>query len=267
MLRYSKHELYKHESGMLYLYKSTLIDAANCCIKSKDVDKEIKHSAELSISNSIKEIFFAFENNESVRMFALKRKDSAYNDFSSIYQFRLWLIRNQYTPSFKKILDLFNLYTRKQKIHLARINIVFGHNDENAIYNTDMYFNNQYDSKWLEDDLIKKAIKDVDKSNVINSEAIESPVLGIIPPSKLSGGVKTLMLIYNNPDMVFNASACGDNCSRWIEAFSREKDFIINLYHAMVFKNKNIEAYIINGDVVAHSMEDIYIYANRYCRG
>lgn len=75
------------------------------------------------------------------------------------------------------------------------------------------------------------------------------------------------MLIYNNPDMIFNASACGDNCSRWIEAFSREKDFIINLYHAMVFKNKRIEAYIINGDVVAHSMEDIYIYANRYCRG
>lgn len=36
--------------------------------------------------------------------------------------------------------------------------------------------------------------KDVDKSTVIDSGIIDSPVLGKIPPIGLSGGVKTLIL-------------------------------------------------------------------------
>ncbi|WP_405755292.1 DUF4869 domain-containing protein [Anaerovibrio slackiae] len=38
-------------------------------------------------------------------------------------------------------------------------------------------------------------IFDVDKSKVIGANLIESPVLGPIPPERLSGGVKTLLLM------------------------------------------------------------------------
>lgn len=48
-------------------------------------------------------------------------------------------------------------------------------------------------------------IKDVDKSEVVSDECIISPVLGQIPPERLSGGVKTLLLILNEPDKIFNA--------------------------------------------------------------
>ena len=27
---------------------------------------------------------------------------------------------------------------------------------------------------------------------------------------------KTLLLIYNQPEKIFNASTCGDNCAKWI---------------------------------------------------
>ena len=76
-----------------------------------------------------------------------------------------------------------------------------------------------------------QTVKDVDKSEVIdktgdlgepgnaNKSAItvNSPIFGIMPAEKLSGGIKTLILIYNNPEMIFNASTCGDNCNKWIE--------------------------------------------------
>lgn len=53
---------------------------------------------------------------------------------------------------------------------------------------------------------------------------IESPVLGPISPKDLSGGVKTLMLMaFADQEKVFNASACGDNCAKWILKIDKKK--------------------------------------------
>ena len=57
---------------------------------------------------------------------------------------------------------------------------------------------------------------DVDRPTVLGPRVIDSPVLGGISPRELSGGVKTLMDIYKVPEKIFNASACGDNCAKWI---------------------------------------------------
>ena len=43
--------------------------------------------------------------------------------------------------------------------------------------------------------ICKKMIEDIDKSAVLDSGVIDSPVLGKIPPVGLSGGVKTLILV------------------------------------------------------------------------
>lgn len=46
---------------------------------------------------------------------------------------------------------------------------------------------------------------------------IDSPVLGPISTKELSGGVKPLTLMaFDESGKVFNASACGDNCAKWI---------------------------------------------------
>ena len=60
-------------------------------------------------------------------------------------------------------------------------------------------------------------------SEVLSDECINSPVLGQIPPERLSGGVKTLLLILNEPDRIFNASTCGDNCAKWRRNDSRRE--------------------------------------------
>ena len=133
-----------------------------------------------------------------------------------------------------------------------------------AIYNTSVYFKNVYEDSWFLDDFAKKVIKKVDSSDVIDVRAIKSPVLGVIPPTELSGGAKTLLLIKNCPDEVFNASTCGDNCARFILELAKEKDITINLRHIMDFGKADFSAKILNDDSIVHGMEEFLFAAARY---
>ena len=124
---------------------------------------------------------------------------------------------------------------------------------------------NSYEPEWLEAELAKKMIKDIDDSEVLSGECINSPVLGQIPPERLSGGVKTLLLILNEPDRIFNASTCGDNCAKWILELGRIKDVTINLRHMMSFgKDTKFEIKVQNGGETAHSMKELIPIANKY---
>ncbi len=125
------------------------------------------------------------------------------------------------------------------------LNIFFGDMPE-AIYNTSVYFDNTYDESWFEDDFARRVIKKIDKSDVIDSGAIDSPVLGIIPPERIAGGTKTLLLIKNCHDQVFNASTCGDNCSDFLLELAEKENITINLRHIMKFNRKRFKAFILN---------------------
>ena len=108
------------------------------------------------------------------------------------------------------------------------LNIYLGDMSE-AIYHPPTYFDNMYEDEWLTNPLSVEMIADVDKSTVIGTHLIESPVLGPISPKELSGGVKTLILMaFDENNRVFNASACGDNCSKWILQIAEDKDLTIN---------------------------------------
>lgn len=136
---------------------------------------------------------------------------------------------------------------------------------ENGIYNTNVYFKNTYEPEWIESELAKRIIKDVDDSDVLSGECIKSPVLGQIPPERLSGGVKTLLLILNEPDKIFNASTCGDNCAKWILEIGKQKDLTINLRHMMSFgQDTEFEIKIENGGEIVHSMGELIPVASRY---
>lgn len=133
-----------------------------------------------------------------------------------------------------------------------------------AIYNTEIYFKNMYDEDWFMDDFAKKIIKKVDKSEVIDVSAIKSPVLGIIPPTSLSGGVKTLLLIKNYPEKVFNASTCGDNCAKFILELAKKRNITINLRHIMDFGKRKFTAEILNDGTVVSNMDEMLSAAAKY---
>lgn len=143
------------------------------------------------------------------------------------------------------------------------LNIYYGDMPE-AIYNTSVYFKNVYEDAWLEDDFAKEIIKKVDKSEVLSSAAIQSPVLGIIPPTQLSGGTKALLLIANVPEEVFNASNCGDNCARFLLKLGKDRDVTINLRHIMRFGKRKFTVRVLNTGEIVHDMETLLEIAGRY---
>lgn len=108
-------------------------------------------------------------------------------------------------------------------------------------------------------------IKDVDRSEVISSHLIASPVLGPISVKEISGGVKTLILLtFDQSGKVFNASACGDNCAKWILQIRKEKDLTINLRHLMDFGAGEFEIRILNTGDIVHNMEEFIKIAGNY---
>ncbi len=145
------------------------------------------------------------------------------------------------------------------------LHIIYGDCND-AIYNTAMYFKNVYEDSWITDPLSVEMIRDVDHSEVLGNAVIDSPVLGKISPLELSGGVKTLILIANEPDKIFNASTCGDNCAKWILKIAENKDITINLRHLMDFGESNFEIHILNTDEMVHSMKELVPIAGMIVR-
>ena len=144
------------------------------------------------------------------------------------------------------------------------LSVYLGKMDQ-AIYYPPAYFDNQYEDEWIIDQLSVEMIKDVDHSEVISPHLIESPVLGPISVKEISGGVKTLILLaFDRSGKVFNASACGDNCAKWILKIGKEKELTINLRHLMDFGNSEFEIRILNTEDIVHNMGEFVRIAGNY---
>lgn len=148
--------------------------------------------------------------------------------------------------------------------------IIFGEIPEDMekkyVYNTSMYFDNTYLDNWLTDDLSVKMIKSVDKAVVLSPNAVDSKALGVIPVTKISGGLKTLLLLRHDDTKIFNASTCGDNCAKWILRIAKEskKDIVINLRHVMDFGDKPFEIKILNNGKTVHNIREYVMNAGLY---
>lgn len=143
------------------------------------------------------------------------------------------------------------------------LNIFYGDMKE-AVYNTAAYFKYDYEDSWIIDLFVKKMIEDVDQSIVLDSGVIDSPVLGKIPPTGLSGGVKTLILVKFEKDKVFNASTCGDNCAKWLLKMTESEDRTINLHHLMDFGEDSFTIRVLNTNQIVHSMEELVSIAGEF---
>ena len=154
-----------------------------------------------------------------------------------------------------------NLINKWSRIML---NVYLGKIDE-AVYYPPVYFDNRYEDEWIIDKRSIEIIRDVDKSDVVSAHLIESPVLGPISPKELSGGVKTILLmLFDETGRIFNASACGDNCAKWILKIAESKNLTINLRHIMEFGDEEFEMKILNTGEVVHNMLEFVNVAGLY---
>ena len=139
------------------------------------------------------------------------------------------------------------------------LRIILGECDK-ALYGPS-WFKFNYEQEWLGHPLVQRMLEDVDKSRYAGGLLIESDALGPIAPETLSGGVKTLISIYENPELIFDATSCGENCAKWLLEIGKEKDVTINLKYLMTFDEMDpFEIYLCNEDRVIRSNRE-YLYA------
>ena len=98
----------------------------------------------------------------------------------------------------------------------------------------DAYFDHWYDKEWFKDPMVKAMVKDVDLSDLLDNGTTMSPVLGPIPVTQISGGVKALILALKTNRMIYG-TAMGDNCSTWLAKIGKMKDVDICFEHPMKF--------------------------------
>lgn len=140
----------------------------------------------------------------------------------------------------------------------SMLSIYYGtYNGSNYVDNPDLYFDNTYEDAWLEAYQSKEMVRDIDKSDLVGPNLVISPVLGSIPVTRLSGGVKTLIQIANDPDHVYNASACGDNCASWLLKIGAEKDILVRLGHQMRFREEPFNIRIENTGEIVHNRKQL----------
>jgi hypothetical protein len=126
------------------------------------------------------------------------------------------------------------------------LKVYFGF-DKECIRDIDLYFDNVYDELWLDDELVKQMIEDIDDSKVVSNQCIVSPILGQIPPERLSGGVKALICLYKSPDSYIDLIVCGPNCEKWISKISALTNIRVGMSgYDLTFDNLEIQGICLN---------------------
>ena len=128
-----------------------------------------------------------------------------------------------------------------------------------VLYSGNKYFDRVVDESCLETDFSKKVIKEIDNGVVYDRNLIISDVLGGIPPERLAGGTKSLLiLMYTDQKMAL--SAMGDNCLPFLFDIGEIKDFTVCTKNLRpLFDNSNLkEVYIINVGIIVHNQKELY---------
>lgn len=88
----------------------------------------------------------------------------------------------------------------------------------NLVWHIDGYFYHNYEEEWFQDNLVKEMIRDVDGSDEEHRSGVW-----------LSDGLKALILMLKEPELVVYASNCGTRCIKWVLKIAEKRDIHIAL--------------------------------------
>lgn len=142
------------------------------------------------------------------------------------------------------------------------VSVYFGY-DKDAVTCVDLRFNNVFEYEWLDDHFVKEMIKDIDNSIVLSNQCIQSPVLGQIPPEKLSGGVKTCIMLLKEDDFIPDLIVCGENCEKWLSEIFKKKDCKVTMSgYDLTFEGYDIRGICENDNSIINNYND---WINKMC--
>lgn len=66
-----------------------------------------------------------------------------------------------------------------------------------------------------------------------------------------------MILVNNDADHVFNVSACGDSCAKWLIDIGKRKDVLVRLGYLMDFGDDEFDITVANTGRVVHSTYEL----------
>jgi hypothetical protein len=131
------------------------------------------------------------------------------------------------------------------------------------IGDVDAFFENIWRAEWFDDPLVKEMVKGVDKSEVVEGEFIRDYTGKAMSPLGLSGGVKALIMLYKEPNVLLDGNTMGDNCGPWLAEIGKKVDCYITLGYDMGFcvdicDKSPFQCKIINLDKITETFEEYY---------
>ncbi|MDR1643148.1 MAG: DUF4869 domain-containing protein [Clostridiales bacterium] len=131
------------------------------------------------------------------------------------------------------------------------------------IGDVDAFFENIRKTEWLDDPLVKEMVKSVDKSEAVDGEYIRDYTGRSMSPLGLSGGVKALIMLYKEPNVLLDGNAMGDNCGPWLVEIGKRVDCYITLGYDIgfcddIYSKSPFQCKIINLDKITETFEEYY---------
>ena len=126
---------------------------------------------------------------------------------------------------------------------MSELSIRFG-KFEDDIFDVDGVFDIDVYDEWLEDDFVVQMVEDVDKCQLMKGNVLKGE-FGTFSPTDLSSGAKALVLMYEYPEFIIDATRCGDNCAKWIVEIAKKHPITITLRYFMLLETIQ-EFYCIN---------------------
>ncbi len=78
-------------------------------------------------------------------------------------------------------------------------------------------------------------------------------------PSRLSKGVKTLILMYLEPEgKLYKGESCGDSCAKWMLEIGERCDVRVSMERIINFGTGEFSIFIENIGEIVHNMKELY---------
>lgn len=72
-------------------------------------------------------------------------------------------------------------------------------------------------------------------------------------------------MIYEKPDLVFDATSCGENCAKWLIEIGKKNDITVNLNYLMPFDGlEPFDIMILNENKIVSTSKDYIRTAVKY---
>lgn len=138
--------------------------------------------------------------------------------------------------------------------------VAVGDFTEDCVIDVARYFNIVKRPDWFDDEFVRRAIREIDKSEVIEGEFIKSPVFGAMAPERLSSGCKAVILLRKMPHYIVYGTRCGDNCYPIINELGKIQDIRILLHHCPKMPEDIRATFVESGEEVSNRHDFVEEY-------